>query len=281
MGDLIIRASSTNDWPDCELRTLACTQPQLFVEAGLEIRERRRQAAAAVGQSTHAAAAEHWREIMLGSMAPISLLEDVAMSVWREETVAGVDYDHLITGPTTAEGQIRKLVSAYAVANPPGVRTPLLIEQRQFARVPEFPGIILSGQVDGIFQDPEPDLLLDDLKNTRAQPAHSGQAGTYRIIARANGHRVGRLYLSWNRPVGPRTPQPPLARVPLDCHRAERHAWSILTRMHVVHIDFAKNRNPSVAMANSSSRLCSDRYCPLHGTRTCNAWTRKEDAYVF
>lgn len=270
---ITIRASSTADWPDCELRTLARTQPRMFIDANLEIRELPGGTAGHLGTAVHAGGAGYWRAILAGEPPSIGYLEDLTMQELRERFAEGATGDDLTPDYRVAEVQARKMLRSYIDANPPGRLTPILIEQRRWAKPPNVEGVALAGQVDLIGQDAEPELLLDDLKNSRARPYHGAQVGTYDIIAEANHVPVGRLFISWNRRVGPKTEQPPILRIPFDRTRARRQAWTVLDRMIDVTTRFAEKRDPRIALANPASRLCSAKWCPLFGTRTCSAWS--------
>lgn len=278
---ITIRASSTTNWTDCQLRAAVHSAPKMFADHGYDIRRPRANIGALVGSGVHGAAEPGLKERMLaGTVMPLDALEDAGVEAFRERR--RIEADEVIEivmdddSPTTddAERQIRRMVGAYR----DGVLAhshPVAVESRIEAEL--MPGVTLSGQADLLHLDAGETGSVNrvrDLKTgRRKKPAmhHAPQLGSYSLLFRSKGYETGDGAIDYLPRVKLAKPQPPTEHMPLNILSAEQIAHAVLTDMGTKLLAFAADGDASRFIPNPGSMLCSYKFCRAHGCAVCPA----------
>jgi hypothetical protein len=264
MTALVIRASSTPSFLDCERRTAARAWPHLIKDAGFEAREILPPVGAPIGTATHAGASFTLTEkLESGELGNHTEAIERGLQSFDEEAANGVTWDDTTAERNTAHQQIIRQISAYRANVAPRV-APVAVEKRLNADLGD--GIIVSGQAD-LFTEGE----VRDLKTGVRQRNNMAQYGTYALLARQHGHPVARVYEDFVKRVSPAKPQPEPISTESPAADAMPLAWAVLQRMKAALIAFRVSGDPMAFLPNPNSMLCSAKYCPAFGTNFCRA----------
>lgn len=276
--DIIVRASSLPQYPDCPKRWAAQAMPEEIRAAGFTIRDETRGIGAIIGTSTHKSAEIILREkAASGKLPPATVAADSAMATLKEEMAAGAQFDQRYTrSPAEAEQQTHRMALAYHAYVAPKIE-PILIEERLEHRVPHSRQLlVLSGQADVVAR--EPNAIRDQKGGTRAGN-YNAQAGAYSLLAQTEGIKIDEAIIDWVPRAPVKHPQPrpiewklPLATAESSAINTLRHIDEDLT----VWREGDPQRNlhpgdPAAFLSNPQSILCRERYCRAYGC-TQNAW---------
>lgn len=257
-----IRASMLPGYADCARRG-AIKQWRHEIEdvAGHKARDLPPSIGATVGTAVHAAAAHALTE------NPAAALE-IAMSSFATGIAGGAVWDDTTPSPAIAEQQIARMVAAYVHHVAPSVRK-VMVEQLMSADLGD--GFELAGTVDLIVIDG----TVRDLKTGARPRPYQAQVGAYALLARSqkpNPLAITGCAIDFIRrtPVTKRQDMP--ATESYDRRVAENAAWHTTQRIKADLIDFRRSGELWSFPANPMSQMCTDRYCPAHGTRLCSLW---------
>ena len=273
--ELVIRPSSLPAWNDCPRRTAARLFPELVTGAGYTLRAVATHVGATVGSGVHAGAATTLKAKMeTGDLGP----EDVAVETAFAEFDAraeesGVVWDATTDNRNAAQVQIRKMTRAHRKHVAPEIQ-PVVVEERLEADVGD--GFIISGQLDALAM--EPDSRLRDLKTGVTRRANGAQYGSYSMLFRAHGYEVGSIVEDYVKRVRSAEPQPEPESHLLPIDAAEQDAVEAIADVKRSVGEFLARAAdldgppPHTAFrANPASMLCSERYCPAHGSDFCRS----------
>jgi hypothetical protein len=281
-GIIIVRASSLSGYADCPRRAAARMLRREVEAFGFRLREPPRSIGAAVGTAVHAAAAVTLKEkAASGTMPPADDARDAAVQSLRETTAAeGVMFDRDTPAIDAAETQALRMADAWRDHIAPQIE-PVAVEERLEAEV--APGLVLSGQSDVIAREAG---RVRDLKTGARRGHHRPQLGAYSLLARTHGVDVRAAAEDFVARVAVAKPQPTPETHTHDVAGAEVAALAVLRRIDA---DIRTFRNgdpesgvmpgdPWAFLANPSSMLCSEKWCPAHGTEFCREHRIKENA---
>lgn len=272
------RCSALPDFPDCNRRGAARMLRRLIEAMGFKLKRPPNGAGAMVGTAVHSGAAVMLEEKgRSGVVAPESVATDAAIHSLREKVREGVAYDQLTTNLMDAEIQAVRMVKVYRADVAPQI-TPLLVEQRFEARVPfARNNIILSGQLDVLAREPG---RLRDTKTGRMLGNYRSQKGGYSLLSKSqpDNLQVHSSVIDFIKRVAPKAEQPRAETYVQDLAGCETAAVAILKTIDLQLTLFLEGDSdrgilpgdPWAFPANPSSRLCSDKYCPAHGTDFCH-----------
>lgn len=268
MKKIKIRCSSLTSYPDCALRTAASSFPKLFEEAGYKLNQRGAGIAATVGTSSHAGV-EHSLITKLKTGTPAKVSDCIDAGVAEFEALQKeeeIEFDDKTPSVDDAKRQIGEISKAHYNFILPEIK-PFLVEERMYADLGD--GFVLSGQADVLTIDPH----CRDLK-TGLNKNYMAQTGGYSILSRSNGTPVSRIMLDYvprarrGAPVQPYT-------VELDRIDCETSAINVIKKMKSDYTNFTESGNPESFFANPCSMLCSDKFCPVYGTKLCKYTYKK------
>lgn len=259
---ITVRASSTPQYPDCSRRWASRHAALLLADHGFQVREIPSTVGAAVGTATHSGASFILGEkVDTGTLGNDTEADQRALQSLDESVARGCMWDDTTSNLNTAQKQVLRQVATFRIHTAPNLK-PVSIEQRLTAKMSER--MTVSGQADICEND-----SVHDLKTGVMRRANAAQYGTYSLLRRAFGHTVNRLvevYVPRARITKPQ-PDPELHTIPIEA--AERAAEGILRRIELDISTFEQTGEPWSFLANPASMLCSDRYCPAHGTTFC------------
>lgn len=267
----VIRPSATTSWLDCARRAATTLFRADIRGAGFELRGLNRNVGAAVGSSVHKAA--HYtleQKITTGEIGTDKDAIDLGCETFRTEIAEGVMWDDATRSLNEADRQIERMAKVYRYKIVPGI-DPVSVEERLEA---EYKGVIISGQKDVLARSP---AWLRDLKTGKGRASHIAQLGTYSLIERTNGNAVHGLKEDFIPRASIKKPQPEPETLTYDIAAAEHIAIEVLDDIIESHAEFKRrlqgtDKPPEHAfLPNPSSILCSEKYCPAHGTRFCRA----------
>ena len=259
---ITIRPSSGPSYCDCALRTIAKTYPFLLREAGYEPRQLPSSVGAAVGSGVHRAG-EYSLKLKMQTGHDIGTDDDAvdaAIAEFDDRIEEGVIWDDTTPTRDAAQKQIDVMSKLYRSRIVPKL-DPVMIEER--IELEYAPGYIISGQ---------PDVVTSGLRDTKTG-----------VIRRANGVQYGNycaLLKSRRVPVASIT-EDYIRRVPLSKTQPEpeSHAYDVNTCILAAKATndrivndinrFIRTGDLNTFIANPASMMCSDKYCPAHGTDIC------------
>jgi hypothetical protein len=267
---IVIRASSTPDGLDCRRRWAGRAIPDLLREAGYPVRELPQHCGAPIGTGVHAAAAHLLRgKRDQGTPPPFAEAEEVGhVEMDKAFADAGaITWDGTAKNRPQASEQMRRMARAYAEQVVPKVE-PVLIEQRLEGDWPGAPGFVVSGQMDDLIRV-DAGNGLRDTKTGREPRKSMPQVGCYSMLGKAHGYPVADIAIDFIERVQLITPQPAVVQVPLDLDVCERLATRAIGDLIAATTKFLRTQDIESFPTNPGSTLCSDRFCPLWGTKTC------------
>lgn len=274
-----VRTSSLSTYSDCARRSAVHLWRKELERAGYTFNGRPKGIGAVVGTAVHGAAAYTLTEKLYGgSLAPTSAVEDCAIQKFREESAEGVTFDQATPAPPAAEATVLRMARAYQLYVAPTV-TPIVVEDALEADTPY--GITLTGHSDVLARER---ACVRDLKTGKRRGNYKPQLGGYALLMKANGLEVSSCAEDYVQRVAAKKPQPPPVSFEHDLPAAETAALNVLR--HIAS-DIAAFRNgdpdmhllpgdPWAFIANPSSILCSEKWCPAYGTPWCHEW-RNDD----
>jgi hypothetical protein len=262
------RCSSLTEIPDCERRWAARHAQELLSAAGFQVRQMPGQIGAKVGTGTHSGVAHMLqRKIDTGELSSRQDAEEIGIESLRAELAEGAVFDDTTPTMNTAERQVQRMVAVYHVVIAPTVK-PVAVEQALEARY--NPRITLTGHLDLA-----EDNVVDDLKTGVLQRPNHPQYGGYSLLRRSHGHPVTNI----NEHYVPRNsidrPQRQPVITPYPVATSEKAARAVLARIDSGLQGFLQDGDPWHWIPNPASMLCSDRFCPAHGTAFCQAHRSK------
>lgn len=234
--------------------------------------------AAMVGTAVHAAG-EYTLRIKMqdGTLGNDSEALDRGMQSFNDRVADGAAWDATTASPGDAHTQIRKMTTSYRRHVAP-IITPIAVEERLQAKWYSDPEFVLSGQSDSYAVEPE---ALRDLKTGTMRRANHAQYGGYVLLARAHGREPTRFFEDYVKRVRVTKEQPLPESILYDPEIAASVAVATMDRVIAYTRTFRARLQvggapPEMAFpANPASTLCSDRWCPAHGTSFCREWLPK------
>jgi hypothetical protein len=284
---IIIRVSSLSGYPDCPRRGAARLFRNIIIDAGYRLRTTRLGIGAIVGTALHKAAETCFtHKARHGELPTVERAIDTA--AWQLDDGIGsgeVEYDGA-RGAThnrnEAQQQTIRMTSSYWHGVAPTV-DPIMVETKLEAEV--APNVILSGTPDIICHEPG---SVRDLKSGARLGNHSPQLGGYSLLARSHKIEINAASIDWVPRTPLNKPQPEPTSVSESIAHAETAAASILKHITTdletfQHGDQERRIPPGDVwsfMANPSSMLCAEKYCPCWGVTGphsfCHEWRPKE-----
>ena len=270
MGDTTIRSSSLTSYFDCPRRWAARYLRDEIESYGYDLKETRNNIAASIGTGVHSGAAYLLRKKISRELDNDFL--DAAIGSFRIIIEEGeVTTDDISPTIDCAEKQIVRMTKSYKTDILP-IITPLLVEERFAARATQ--NLILSGQGDSLCHGQDG---LRDLKTGSTLKSHRPQVGSYSLLYRSQGYNISAVWIDFIQRVPLKKLQPPAQSIPLnvgDCEMAAQHTIDCIDRDISVFGNGCEQRKmppgePWAFPANPMSVLCSERYCPAHGTAWC------------
>lgn len=262
---LTVRASSLSSWFDCPRRWAARQMGPLLKDLGYDVRSLPSSIGAVVGSGTHAAVAhdlEHKMEH--GRLADWSEVEGRGETELLERMQQeGVAWDEVTPSLSDAQMTVRRLARQYRRDVGETVK-PVAVERRIKAK--HHTGIILSGQQDVVVSDPS---TLRDLKTGKNRSANWSQYGSYTLLLRSHAMAVLKIIEDYLQRVALSKDQPPVRHVIYDLAACEAQTERTLKSIATTMAEFDRRQDLDVFTPNPSSYLCSDKFCPLHGTDSC------------
>lgn len=271
MSVLRIRASMLPGYADCARRAVAKQFHRLVEDQGHELRQLMPSVGAAVGTAVHVIAAHVLRNKMEHGIPGV--FADgltTAMEKFSEEIGPGAEWDDTTPNVMAAQSQIARLAMAYLPLTQE--ITPVAVELELTAEIQ--PGWELSGHVDLITSDGR----VDDLKTGALPRPYQTQLGGYALLARANGHKVSEVGITFIQRVRGSRIQPPPVRQTFDLDTSQREAMATIQAITRDVDAFEETGKPEVIRANPMSLMCSPKYCPAWGTSFCKMHSEKPSA---
>jgi len=267
--EIVIRPSSASIWNDCPRRQAARVFKHLVEDAGYQLATRTfKHIGAAIGTAVHAGAESLNRARMAESRPDVDEAIDRALLSFGEEMVTDeILWDQMSPHPGTAQKQIDKMVRRYRSDVLKTDMKPLAVEQRLEGKINSR--VIVSGKLDSLVMYP---YTLADVKTGTRRRNNASQYGLYSPLARANGFQVEKIVEEYVPRVQVNAEQPPLQRVEIDPAYAEDAALRTV-EIIVAQVDaFMQTGDPASFPSNPNSALCSNKFCPAHGTKFCKDW---------
>lgn len=262
---IVVRSSSLPSYADCPRRTAGKLLAKEIAALGITLRETSQGVGAALGSSTHQAAAYSLNsKINDGSLGNAAHAMDLAFELYHEiQKTEGIVYDGATPTYDRAELQLKTLVNCYRKMVAPGIE-PIEVEVRLEADIGD--GFVLSGQFD--VREIE---TIRDLKTGAASRAHISQYGSYALLCRVHQRTVDKIVEDYL----PRKKEPEPEYFYYDAEVAVNAARAILKRLKDDVAAFRASGEPTSFIANPQSMLCSDRFCPVWGTAFCREHKNK------
>lgn len=272
-----IRCSMLPAWDDCSRRTAARQYWKILESKGHSIKVLLPSVGAAIGTAIHKAQSHFLLARLNGIQEPSqSDCFEVAEASLTAALAPGAVWDDTTPNMMVAEAQLFRMI---AVLWPTlQDKRPKIVESELQATVPMVQGWVLSGHVDYFGESGD----LVDLKTGVVDRNYAGQFGGYALILEANGHKVRTATVAYIKRVRLGTPakpnpQPLPARFPYDIPDAKDTAWRAIKEIVQQMETYAASGKPSVLRANSTSLMCSEKYCPVWGTDFCTVHKKTEE----
>lgn len=278
MEDIVLRASSVGTTADCGLRWAAGALRREFIAAGYEVRQTGFSVAAALGTALHAGAYEILIPRLQSGTRDLGSLLDAhaaAVEAFAREMERDTEMDDTTRSFDVGVKQLLRMLTVYQEQVAPDIH-PVRLEQRVTARISSDPGVMISGQSDVVAEAP---AIHDTKTSARGIRPHIYQLGTYinlenTIRAQEGSERVKGAVID-TIPRSPISkPQGNAARSVYEAETAARIAHFQAQRVVRDVREWRLRHDAMVFQANPNSMLCSDKFCSLHGTKTCAAWRR-------
>lgn len=262
MPETIIRASSLSGYADCPRRTAARILRSEIEDAGYSLRSTPKTIGGMVGTAMHAGTAHIMSEKRkTGLMGNTMEAEQVALEILETETVGDVLWDSHTENLDSAQKQALSMLQICRQEVLPHI-TPVEVEKRLEAKVRE--DVTLTGQVD---VSSEHGIM--DWKTGRIRRANGPQYGAYLLLARTHGMPGNDATEVYIKRVKADKPQPLPEVHKYQAGIIENSAIAIIKHMTRDIDAFRAKGDHREFLANPSSMLCSDKYCPAWGTGFC------------
>lgn len=262
---VIIRASSLARYADCPRRSAANIFRTEVEDAGFKLRSLPQNIGAAVGTAMHAGAAYSMLEKKnTGGIGNATEAEMIALEALETGVKEGVQWDNVAENVNSAQQQTLSLVRACREHVVPHI-TPVEVEVRLEAEVSE--GVILSGQVDI-----NEEYGLVDWKSGKERGQYAPQYGAYSLLARSHGKENRKATEIYIKRVKEGKEQPTPVYREYDVAVAENAALAALRHIERDLGRFRETGDKREFLANPSSVLCSNKYCPAWGTGFCREY---------
>jgi hypothetical protein len=271
---VIVRASSTSNYPDCKRRCAAQMFPHDVKGAGYTLKQLPKSIGAHIGSGVHAGAAAMLKEkARTGKVGPAPQAVEIAIGEMRRRAEEdGVLYDDEAPNANGAESQVYRMTMSYRTHVAPRVQ-PIAIEERLECQVNDR--LILSGQSDLIAREPG---AVRDLKTGKMMGYHLPQLGSYSLLSRA--HRdisIDRAFIDYVPRAPLSKPQPIPVSHEFDVATAEQVTAAIISEIDRDLVTFRHGDperrlvpgDPRAFVANPNSRLCSAKWCGAFGSDFC------------
>ena len=280
-NDFIIRVSSLPTARDCMRRWMVDLRPAWIESLGYELNQRPVGIGAHCGCGTHIAVAHSWEGFGVNGMRWAHFDDCVqhGFEEYKERVeTEGCEYDDTTPNDNAAQRAILKMTRAYRDHCKP-TWIPELIERRLEAQI--RPGYILRGHTDlvrsesGVTYDTgAPLYTLNDLKTGVQIAAPGAQVGGYDLLCSAmpDVEEVQKATMTYVRRTRMKTEQTPPYEFTFDREATRAEATAVIFDI----VDRVEEfRSPdsrpwtTVFPANTSSKLCGDKYCRAFRTRWC------------
>lgn len=284
----IIRVSYLSGWQDCPRRNVSkVLREWILNNTGYLLRIPLNGVSGLVGTASHTAII-HILETKknMGENSEQDLKDGIEKGIVKYnsqvEEIINVDYDRTTPLDNIAEKQIEKIATAYFYGIAPEVK-PIDLEKRLKVDLDRAVSIenmsysfTLSGQPDIVTEN-----AIRDIKTGKnAQTSHA-QLGAYSLIVKQHiqawpelaadqGYVLPDSCIIDHVPrVGAKTVQPAPESLTYTSEICENEAkaaisratWDLATMLHY--------KDPSKIACNTSSMLCSEKYCQAHKTDFC------------
>ena len=261
-----IRCSSLSGYADCPRRAIANGHTKMVKNLGYDLNDYRSGVASVVGTSVHKGmeVALHHKK-STGEIIKVKECVDSAVSEFDEiikKEDSAMEYDSKTANVDDAHTQISRLSKAHHKFFLPDME-PQLIEERFMVDLGD--DFILSGQPDHVDQNGN----IDDLKTGAVAKNAIGQLGGYAILCVSNGVEVGESLNIQGVPRSKKIIKP--YSLSYNPKLAQLVAWEVINKIKSDFRKFNEDQKPSNFAANTSSMLCSDKYCRAYGTKFCPA----------
>lgn len=270
MAETVVRASSLSMYPDCPRRWAAKQIPREVEAAGFRLRGLPTSIGAAVGTGMHTVIGfELSAKLATGSLPNATEAEQRGLEDLGKQIEDGAIWDDVT--PTVNEAQIQVVRQARTYRANIGRRLePIAVERRLEASHPS--GLVISGRTDLVVAMP---ATLIDQKSGKRRAANFAQYGTYTRLLRSHGKPVAAAEEHYILRVPVRRDQPPPQIIPYDIAACEAATEAAVSDIAARLADWRSTGNPGAWLANPSSVLCMEKFCPAHGTKWC-AYGRKQ-----
>lgn len=258
-----IRSSMLPSYPDCPRRGAAKQFRELIINAGFTLRNLMPSIGAAIGTGCHSGAINLLNDVILsGVPGSKSDAEELSIIRFREQIELGVVWDSITCKNNDAEKQIRILLNSFLLEALPQIKPKFT----EFARLAVLGEIENTGHTD--IETIENGI--DDLKfGAQFRPYHS-QLGDYAILRESMaGGKVESLRLFHMPRVSLKKNYPGMSVFHYDIRESKNAAWYTIRMIRGQVLKFIETKNPWSFPANPMSMMCSEKYCPAHGTDFC------------
>ena len=266
----ILSPSAIPSYNNCARKQAAALFQKEIAEKGFSLRKLQNNIGAAVGTAIHAGVAHLLRAKRDGQPGALKEGPDIALAELDNKLKEEVFFDKTTPTRDQAVEQIKTQLSIYLKSYLPTAR-PKRIEETLTAVMTE--DLVLQGTLD--YQD-EADIIHDSKFGAR-RPEAQGQLGAYSLLVRSHGDRVSGLQVDWiKRPGKKLIPSDPVI-IKYDVSDSERLAESTIHRMQRDLTEFKNTGDPYVFAANPMTYLCSEKFCPAHGTDFCKLGAKNKE----
>lgn len=261
LSDVTLHVSTLAKWNDCPRREAAKTIYKALRDMGYEFRSTRHGVGAAIGTGVHAGASHLLREKKEERTAPLKDVEEVAIVRYREATEDGAEYDTITGSGNDAEKQILSLSGAYYHGVAPHI-IPVSIEEKMEAVARD---ITISGTPDVVTA-----AAIHDTKTSKSGETYHAQLGGYSLQWQAAGNpQLPDMVVDWLPRVSVKKPQPVPVSYTYPAALCEAEARAVMRTAHAQIEAFIETQEPGAFPCNTSSMLCSPKYCTGYGTDWC------------
>jgi len=263
MKNEILRVSSLADWHDCSRRSAARTFRKRLEADGYEFIRTANSVGGCIGTGVHSGIAYALKQKMSRDDIKIKDMVEYGIESFREATDDGVDYDATTKTPNEADKQIKSMIKVYYHYILPKI-DPVEVEVRMDAQIDET--MTLSGQ---------PDVLeinaVRDLKTGKSGETYHAQLGGYILLAKANKKPVNikTAIVDWLPRARLSNPQPEPVELEYSAELCVAEAKAVIKDVQRQLAGYNQTENPAAFPNNTSSILCSPKFCPAYGTDWC------------
>jgi hypothetical protein len=259
----ILRVSSLAGWHDCSRRSAARSFRKRLESDGYEFIRTENSVGGCIGTGVHSGMAYALKQKIAGKDIKLDDMIDAGVESFRDEADKGVDYDSTTDTPNTADKQIESMIKVYYHYILPKIE-PVEVEVRMDAVIDET--MTLSGQ---------PDVLefsaVRDLKTGRSGEKYHAQLGGYILLAKANKKpvEIDTAVIDWLPRARLSKPQPEPVELEYSAELCVNEAKAVIRDVQRQYGGYNETGNPSSFPNNTSSMICTPKFCPAYGTDWC------------